>query len=171
MSTYFVAYLQIKKNNTWESVGPFTNKGELKPFYETAGTIRDLFRSSWGWRENEAFEDFHNITKEEINLDNLSPEIFDEINSSIEEGDFSDYYSNEFFKYTSLAALHQYILIHPTIVDYENESDWEENKPIPRIDNPIKNVYNRAMDLLDMMGYYIFSALDEEKVRIVYYLG
>lgn len=154
MSTYFVAYLQIKNKGTWKSVGPFTKEGELKPFYETVGTIRDIFNNNY---ENN-FEHYREIAKEDFTSENFSPEILDTFKKVFDEP-FYD------IKYTSLAALHQYILIRPTIIIYDDHGDEVQ------IDNPVTNVYNRATDLLDMMGYYVFSALDEEDVRIVYFLG
>jgi len=155
MSTYFVAYLQIKDKGIWKSVGPFTKEGELKSFYEAAGTVRDIFNNN----HRKSFEHYREITKEDFTSENFSPEILNMFEEAFDEAFYS-------IRYTSLAALHQYILTHPTITIYDNYSDEGH-----QIDNPVINIYNRATDLLDMMDYDIFSALDEEDVRIVYYLG
>lgn len=164
MSTYFVAYLQIwnEKKEIWESVGPFSKNGKLLPFYETAGDIRDAF-SSHGFGEYNV-EGCRKVNEKDLNLKHFSEEI---IKKMYYEGEpCVDYYS-----YISLAALHQEILKTPEVKDFDVEwtKDMLRGKvPYPTVPNPAKHVLERAYDLIDMMGYYVFDATDEETVRIVY---
>ena len=96
-----------------------------------------------------------------ISLNSLEPKLREKITEYSKIEGYYDFYE------INLADMKNYLNDHPTVVDYDK--DWDENKPAPRKENPIKGLFEEICAYLKFACEWDWEYLPLSHFKILFF--